>query len=205
MNRVYNKYKEKCSIIERYYGSHGAAKLKGVLVASTFKEEIERILIEYKLEGKIKISENNSYILGHTTEFDFLLLKKEAKRVCDLPIYEVDDVLAIIESKTNGVMDFDYKGESRSLKLLADSFNKIWNINSDIRFGYMTMAERRPRDPNKRDSWENTSKCFETYIENNALSISFAASLHHTYGKPFEYGTDEEWVEFVLTLAGKRN
>ncbi|WP_298127399.1 hypothetical protein [uncultured Clostridium sp.] len=42
-------------------------------------------------------------------------MKKDAQRISDLPIYKVDDVLAVIESKTNGVMDFYNEGWSNNL------------------------------------------------------------------------------------------
>ena len=203
MNAVYNNYFQKFHSLEEYYMGKWPAKLTGVIVASTFKEEIENIISKHQL--KIKVSENNSYIIGQKTEFDFLLLKEDAEGINGLPIYRVEDVIAIIESKTNGVMDFDSDGWSTSLMLLSNSFNAVWKLNNNIRFGYMTMAERRPKTAKNRDSWENTCRCFNTYIENEAVSVTFAASLHHSYGKPYEYGTDKEWEDFVLTLVGKIN
>ena len=83
------------------------SKVIGAMVAELFRKNIDYILKKNKLDDKYKVSENNVYVKGCHIEFDFLILKKSAKKVSvedannmeiiyELPIYDQMDVVAVL-------------------------------------------------------------------------------------------------------------
>lgn len=52
------------------------SKITGSIVAEVFRKNIEYILKKNYMTNQYKISENNVYVKGCNTEFDFLILKK---------------------------------------------------------------------------------------------------------------------------------
>lgn len=181
--------------------------MRGVIAATVFKEQIERVLIEHRLENCFKVSENNCYILGLMTEFDFLLLKKDSQRINNLPIYNVHDVIAVIESKTNGVRNIDREGESGELKSITNAYNEILKLNPEVRLGYMTMTEFIPKNKiwngrQTKDFWKATCKFFEKHIKKEYYAL-YAASFYYKEYSPNIIQDEEEWEKFVLKLTGR--
>lgn len=176
-------------------------KINGAITAQIFSENISDTLIKLGVDNLFKISENNVYILGCDCEFDFLLLKKEAKKIMNFPIYKLEDVVAIVESKTSGVFSVKKDGEISDLKKLVSSFNEFNKVKSDISLGYMTMAEHIPVKNSSLNFWEETKRYLETNVEGNW--VAYAASLYtSSVENPVEMATDEEFVAYVKYLCG---
>lgn len=143
------------------------AKIIGSMVAELFKERISYILHKNNLGNIYKISENNVYVEGCHIEFDFLILKKSAKKltihdksnneiVYELPIYNPSDVIAVLESKTYGIYTL-YKGrdtnanineelKKHSLYLFVNAYTTLLNYNNNIKLGYICLTEQRPKN-----------------------------------------------------------
>ena len=85
---------------EKRIGKRNIKKFSGAVTAEYFRSKIEEILLRYP---QYKISDNNVFIKEYPMEFDFLILKSDAQKINGLPVYEADKVVAILESKKNGV------------------------------------------------------------------------------------------------------
>lgn len=166
------------------------SKIIGAMVAEIFRKRIDFILCKNNLSNRYKISENNVYVKGCHIEFDFLLLKKDAKKLIvsdddnieyELPIYDPKDVVAVLESKTYGIYSL-YKGreeeytvhteiQRNSLFQFVNAYNDLLYYNPNIKLGYMCIAEQRPKTEGGSNFIERTIYFFEDYFnvyENNS-------------------------------------
>ena len=73
------------------------SKMAGNIFAMIIKELIESIIKEEKLPYKVSI--NNSYIKNHKSEWDLLIVGKNASDY-GVNVYNEEDVKVIIELKT---------------------------------------------------------------------------------------------------------
>lgn len=199
-NRYYELYQIRCNELEqimtKYQGSsEDAKKLKGAVATNLLKQEMEKYLEDNN--EPFKISSENSYIAGSKYEYDLLLVKENAKPFMGL-VYYPDDVIAIIESKSNGLFDADAETNH-----IAKAVNRVREINPDIRFGYITISENVPINDYKKDGtptvkhWDLTEQYLNEKIE--GLNAIYAVTLHK--GKELcDEGSDDEFNRFLNWL-----
>lgn len=202
------------------------AKITGAIVAEVFRKNIEYVLEKYELADRYKISENNVYVKGCNAEFDFLILKKEAKRInseniqdhninIELPIYDAMDVVAVLESKTYGIYTL-YRGrtgdkeneikKSNLYRFVSAYKNTLLNLNSEIKIGYMCLVEQRP-NKGVSNFIEKTLYFFEDYFDQKYEDVSkvwytyFSKCQFVSENTPDVYATNEAWEKFIVNLV----
>ena len=89
------------------------SKMAGNIFAMIIKELIESIIKEEKLPYKVSI--NNSYIKNHKSEWDLLIVGKNASDY-GVNVYDEKDIKAIIELKTASYFQNTIVKEYKSLK-----------------------------------------------------------------------------------------
>lgn len=89
------------------------SKMAGNIFAMIIKELIESIIKEEKLPYKVSI--NNSYIKNHKSEWDLLIVGKNASDY-GVNVYNEEDVKVIIELKTASYFQNTTVKEYKSLK-----------------------------------------------------------------------------------------
>lgn len=188
----------------------GKGKLFGAICAAAFQKAVKQIL-----PAGYGITDNNVYIQGSFTEFDFLIVKASAKMLNGLPIYEKKDVVAILECKANGVYtrynrfsaNKQYEYERHNLHRLIDAYYHLDCPKQDIRLGYMTLSEYSSGvDGGPSDFIGATEDFFSDALEKSSLSEddklihTFFARRHYTSKKPDTFMDDNQWKEFVFAL-----
>ena len=145
-----------------------------------------------------KISSLNSYIAGSKYEYDLLLVKRNAKPFMEL-VYHPDDVIAIIESKANGLFDANVDTSN-----IAKAVNRAREINPKIRFGYITVSENVPVNEYKKDGtptikhWDLTEQYLNEKLK--GLNAIYAVTLHK--GRDLcDEGSDDEFNKFLEWLT----
>ena len=222
-NTLFKEYlmkKEKCEELSILCDSVGdtqkklsSSKLIGVIVAEVFKEQFTMVLEKYGFDKQYKISENNVYIVGCPIEFDFLVLKKSAEKIENLPVYSLSDVIAVLESKTYGVYNLYKRGsddlEKFDLYRFVKSYFTLDGPQNNIRLGYMCLSEQRPNNGNSNFIMK-TLQFFEDIFKQYKYDISsccytYFSRCHFASKKEDYYSTDLDWERFVLNLVGKSN
>lgn len=189
-----------------------ASKLSGAVAAEYFRQEIQRVLERHPEYG-CKVSENNVYIQGSHIEFDLLILRENARKLCGAPVYRREDVVAVLECKANGVYT-EYNDEKRYRfdafeldKFTSAYLEDLQGCEHNIKLGYMTMNENRPlRDNGKSDFIRGTLMYMDDKFRSSHRSAEnkwfyFMARCHYSCRKPDTYMTDEQWEQFVLDLV----
>lgn len=205
MNHYYELYQEKCRIlddsIKEYQGTmKDAKKLRGALATELLRQEL--INYFYQKGITVNVSTGNSYIIGSKYEYDLLLVKSDARPFCNL-IYYPEDVIAVIESKAGGLFDVDKETDN-----IAKAVNKAWELNRNIKFGYITLSENVPKNtlnlkgrPTVKH-WELTKEFLSKKVQ--AFSSIYAVTLHQGDTICNE-GSDEEFMDFVESLVSLSN
>ncbi len=214
----YELIKDKLGIKENDASYNKNKKNRGACVAELFRKNIE-IVLENKYRGKYKISENNVYVKGSHIEFDFLVLKGNAKREVitqkdisyEIPVYELEDVIAVIESKTYGIYSLYNRDihnyEKNDLFKFVNAYkNDLHGLDNKIKLGYMCLAEQRP---NKGTSnfIEKTIYFFEDFFDNKYFDVGrlwnvYYAKCQYANKKTDDIYADEtEWERFVDSLV----
>ena len=189
----------------------GKGKLFGAICAAAFHDAIKQMLPK-----GYSITDNNVYIQGCFTEFDFLIVKDSATKLKGLPIYAIDDVAAILECKANGVYTRYKKNsenkqseyERHNLYRLVEAYYDLDCPKRNIRLGYMTLSEYSSgTDGGSSDFIGATEDFFSDALERAALSEddklfhTFFARRHYTSRKKTDtFMTDDQWKEFVNAL-----
>lgn len=199
-------------------------KITGIIAAEVFRKNIKYILEKNNLENTYKVSENNVYIKNYDTEFDFLILRKNAQKMVidniensnisiELPIYNLNDVVAVLESKTYGVYSL-YKGRTENTKKeiekndlygFVSTYKELRKNNNNIKIGYMCLAEQRP-NKGVSNFIEKTLYFFEDYFEqkygdSNRFWYTYFSRCHFANKTTDIYATDDAWEEFVMNLV----
>ncbi len=198
-------------------------KITGAIVAEVFRKNIEYILKKNNLEDIYKVSENNVYVKGCSTEFDFLILKKDAQKVesnnndnninFELPIYDWADVIAVLESKTYGIYSL-YNGRTENtndeiqkndLYKFVSEYEKLRKKNNNIKIGYMCLVEQRP-NKGKSNFIEKTIYFFEDYFgkdygDPDKSWYIYFSKCHFSNKTPDRYASDDAWEKFVMNLV----
>lgn len=206
-------------------------KVTGAIVAEIFKKNIEATLEKLNIND-LKVSENNVYIEGYGIEFDFLILKKDAKKKVlsisgseenqlqlHLPIYRIEDVIAILESKTFGVytlykrhdpkkaLDRKKELEKHDLYKLVSTYKNILEKNKNIKLGYMCLAEQRPKSDTAVSNFiKKTVYFFEDYFEQKWYDSKrtwniYYAKCHYEGKTEDKYATDQTWENFIKRVT----
>lgn len=178
-------------------------KLNGNISSNIFIKYIQEVIDKYGLP--YKVSEPNVYIRGCKTEWDALILKKDAYNIMGCNLYNVHDVVSVLEFKTSGIFYkvSDPLKAGAPLKNFFDSFADI-NSRKDvfISAGYITMYEYEPENgehyfletvvalSNLRDSLK---------LKHKKECICEAFCLENTSDHTL-YKNKNNWVEFVLSL-----
>lgn len=112
------------------------SKMAGNIFAMIVKELIESIIKEVNLPYKVSI--NNSYIKNHKSEWDLLIVEKNASDH-GVNVYDEEDVKAIIELKTASYFQNTSVKEYQSLKgKELDDKKKIMFDNMDSYFKHIS-------------------------------------------------------------------
>ena len=197
-NRLYDLYQEQSTKLEelvKQYSPAGEAskKMRGAVTAELFRAEIERYLVNHK--EPYKVSGVNSYIAGADFEYDLLVVKKDAEPFCNL-IYRPEDVVAVVESKTNGI--YDVQNDTDNIAKVA---NRAKELNPSITFGYITLSEVVPVRQMSKDVWGQTQESLDQKV--HGAKVIYAVTLRK--GKMiWDKGSDEEFTEFVEYLIDNK-
>lgn len=199
-NSYFLLYKNHCKELEQLMkqnlgDSNDAKKLRGAIAVELLRQEINKYLVNNHMP--FKTSAVNSYIAGSKFEYDLLIVKEDAVPYLGL-VYQPKEVVAIIESKAGGLFDVDKNTNS-----IAKTVNRALEINSAIRFGYITMSENVPVKNYHQDGrptvkhWNLTKKYLREKI--NGEVIVYAVTLHQ--GKALiDEGSDDEFYNFINAL-----
>lgn len=199
-SHYYELYKKHCIELEQMMKqnqgkSEDAKKLRGAVAVELLRQEITNYLIDNK--KPFKTSAVNSYIAGSKFEYDLLLVKESSKPYMGL-VYRPEDVVAIIESKAGGLFNVDNDTNN-----IAKAVNRALEINSNIRFGYITISENVPVNLYNHygkptiKHWDLTKKYLNDKIVGE--TIIYAVTLHK--GKKLcDEGSDDEFYDFIRNL-----
>lgn len=201
MNHYYYLFQEKCKIlddiIKKYQGTlEDAKKLKGALATEVLRQELSNYF--YQKGINVKVSAENSYIIGSKYEYDLILVKADAEPFSNL-IYFPEDVIAVVESKAGGLFNVDKETDN-----IAKAVNKAWELNKSIKFGYITLSENVPKNNINAQGkptvkhWDLTKDFLLKKIR--AVSSIYAVTLHQG-NKLCDEGSDEEFTDFVESLV----
>lgn len=198
-NTYYELYEKECEKLEKLTLSYdgdlkSAKKLRGAIA----NELLKKLISEYfnKNSKPYKVSNVNSYIAGSKFEYDLLIVKESAEPFIGI-VYRPEDVVAVIECKVGGLFKVE-----KDTDRIAQAVNRAIKINSDIRFGYITMSENVPVNDYKSDGsptykhWDKTQKYLSEKI-NGTVAI-YAVTLHKGKKKKlYDKGSDEEFYDFI--------
>ena len=171
-NLKYNEdfVKKYYDAIEKYLGMSNTSysKMAGNIFAMIIKELIESIIKEGKLPYKVSI--NNSYIKNHKSEWDLLIVGKNASDH-GVNVYDEDDIKAIIELKTASYFQNTSVKEYQSLrgkelddkkKIMFDNMNSYFKhiskdliSNDKIRYLYITLFQNSNYSKELRSTIDN--------------------------------------------------
>lgn len=160
---ISDKTKYNREFIDRYYraieeclgrSNTSYSKMAGNIFAMIVKELIESIIKEVNLPYKVSI--NNSYIKNHKSEWDLLIVEKNASDH-GVNVYDEDDIKAIIELKTASYFQNTSVKEYQSLKgkeldakkkIMFDNMDSYFKriseyliVNDKIRYLYITLFQ----------------------------------------------------------------
>lgn len=153
--------KQICSKDEFLKGSFN--KKIGNLTAMTFRRYISNILNYHGLN--FKVSNSNAFIRGCPIEWDLIILKSNAEDINNTNVFDVHDVVAVLEFKTSGLTIQQYKDMDASFINqfnYLNYFKKEYNIS--IPFGYISLSE-------SVEFFQGTKKYFDEH--NNKKNTAF--------------------------------
>ena len=198
MNKYFELYQAGCHTLDNLSGGMiaSAKKLRGALAAELLRQMCNQYFEENGIS--VKASPVNVYINGSKYEYDVLFVKSSAEPFYNLA-YQPEDVVAVIESKAGGL--FNVEGETTNI---AKAVNRAWELNNDIRFGYITMSENVPKHSTNAlgyptvHHWELTQRFLAEKVY--AEHVIYAVTLHQ--GKNLcDKGSDEEFYKFIDALV----
>lgn len=177
-------------------------KAKGAAAAELLKREIEKLL----KDEPYKVSAQNSYIKGSSFEYDLLIVKKSAKPYLGL-IYEPEDVIAVLECKSNGLAG----NIQNAAGGIAKAFNAAYACDPKIHFGYITYGEKIPVNEFNSKTNEPTHNQWKETIsalkETEGSLIAFPVTLYKREsdypGNVYCECSDNDFKFFVGFLIGK--
>lgn len=192
-------------------------KMIGSITAEYFRSKIEEALQhlqqypDYKVD--YKVSENNVYVKGCHIEFDFLILKSDALKQGGFPVYKADDVVAVLECKSNGIYHEYYRGkddqtqkDTYDLKNFVDAYLKLLKENKQIKMGYMSLSENAPRSIIGKSNFIYGmllyvhDKFKEKELSYDGKWYYYISRCHFPAKKKDIYSSDQQWTKFISNL-----
>lgn len=171
-------------------------KMRGAIFAECVKAGIQERLDDFNLN--FVVSKNNVFVKGSPYEYDLLILKADCKPEYGV-VYDPTDVIACIECKAGGL----YNLESETTAI-AKAYNRLYALNQDISFGYITLWENKPVNKFKQngeptvDQWALTQKYLSEKLVTNK-QVVYAVTLKN--GKKIIGGLEKEFTDFVSLLV----
>lgn len=175
-------------------------KLNGNIASNIISKYIQTVIDKYDLP--YRVSEPNVYIQGCNTEWDALILKKDSFNILGCNLYNLQDVVAVLEYKSSGLFYkySDPEKASKPLKNITDSVNAFNSRNpSPIKVGYITLHEREDDNENGKGKTylTDTKNAFERDLKNNTFFDVFC--LINSTGNVL-YDNGKTWDQFILSL-----
>ena len=128
IDSIYPRLQE-IETIKHNYTRNLFGKLKGNIVANVITKAIQNIIDTHNLSYKVSIV--NSFVNGFPTEWDLLILDKNAKGISGINLYNPEDVYAVVEFKTGGKPNFKYK-EISEKQFFQEQHSKYFDIVKEI-------------------------------------------------------------------------
>lgn len=185
-------------------------KMIGSITAEYFRYQIAKILEQHP---EYKISDNNVYVEDCHIEFDFLILKADAVKQEGMPVYRVNDVVAVLECKSNGVYTEYHRDKISAeqydvydLKNFVNAYFKLLHRNEHIKIGYMSMSENSPKSVIGKSNFIYgmllyMSDRFNNFgLTYNEKWYHYIARCHFPANRKDLYSSDQQWQDFVLNL-----
>lgn len=172
-------------------------KINGSVASSVIIKYIKAVIDKYKLP--YKVSEPNVFILESNVEMDALILNKDAKSIMNSGIYNPEDVVAMLEFKSNGI----YSHKNNPFDKFIDICKHFYKHLKDKKISvaaYITISEYMPIKSNSIDFYVATKNHFSELI--NLPDFNFKLfCVKKRYGKNDElYCNDYDWEKFILSL-----
>ena len=197
-NETYKELLEKTNFFNKQKNLPSFSKYKGNIFAFIIKEYIQKILKNTELD----VSDNNVFIKGHTTEWDLLIVRKNS--IHKNNIYEAKDVKAIIEFKTSGTPNVDYKN-------IDDEEDKYRSFFEGIYDNYCEKIKAISNEVNKKEIpflyisftyWEDYYKSLKKYFykKNNNKDTAFVF-LNDQIGMKRLINENTDFEKFILNIV----
>lgn len=186
------------SLTEHYQGDfEKSKKLHGAITTEVVRQKLFQWLEQHHVDASV--SSQNVYIAGSPYEYDLLIVRTNAEAFLNV-LYQPKDVLAVIECKSSGLFNV-----GQDTTCIANAVNCAVNLNSQLRFGYLTLWERIPSKAFKRNGcptvnhWNLTQKLLMEKI--HCPKAIYAVTLQQ--GKTTcDEGSEDELDQFVSMLVG---
>lgn len=150
--------------------ARGRTKLTGAIAIEVIRSRL--------LEVGVPVSSRDVFIAGDATEFDLLVVRKEANPIYGI-VYDPADVAAIVEIKFSGI--YSQEGATN----LRELFDRIRAKHPHIACVYLTICERRN---------------YQHRISSESLgSQAFTLNWWRNY-KREEVDEEDSWVSVVSCL-----
>ncbi len=136
-------------------------KMLGNVVATVMRKYIENIINYYNLNYSVSLG--NSFISGIPTEWDLIICKKGL--LPDSNIIKPENVVAVIEFKSSGNVDINYKEHTKQEfldKEYAKKFEYIHNVDNKIIFAYISFSMDLDWFQSTKEYFDNMNKCQNT-------------------------------------------
>ncbi len=146
-------------------------KYSGALTVELIRDALE--------EEGIQTSPRDVYIRDLPMEIDLIIPVRNAKPGNRL-LYEPTDVLAIVEVKNSGSFG------ARTIEVVSHNFQRVKNLNHNIRCCYVTLAER------KGFKYAVTSA--------NSGGEAYTLFWHTGSGANLKYHHTRKWGKFVAEM-----
>ncbi|WP_028822146.1 hypothetical protein [Propionimicrobium lymphophilum] len=175
-----------------------SGKQSGALFADIIRDEFNQFIGSVGLA--VVLSQPNSFVVGCGTEFDLIVMRKDAE-VIEGRFFHPNEVVSLIECKAGGTY-----AKGASTASISKAANSAIRLNQQIRFGYVSLWENRPKNKlwlgnptiDHRKRTEDGLKD-EIKGEGGARTLFLATK---TSGKIVERATNIEIEDFFLFLAG---
>ena len=177
---VYDQISDKIEELTIRRNLLSAHKLSGDICVRMLASLINQHLEE--THATCKLSDVSAFILGLKTEFDLLIVDRDAKPITNTNCYIAENVRGVIEVKMSGLFGGDKNGELDkaigSIKATFDTVQKKCNLAVEHCI-YFTLEERaRPKKPTAINFLGRTEKglnpfpviCMLDNAENKAIA-----------------------------------
>jgi hypothetical protein len=173
MNKIQNEISQKTESVyndlKSKFNPRRWAKYNGDVITRIFSDYILK-----EINPDFKISQPNAYIDGFPTEFDLLIVDKNANPIRNTNSYNTNDLHFGLEIKSKGIIA-GRKDLDRVIKRIKNNFDEVKKEYQDIEFIYITYSEVwKPKRKNSIDYLEETICYLKPYpvfcLKNNSTN-----------------------------------